>query len=209
MVNKKILSLAILSVLVILSISMISAKTLVAGKLYNSDFSATIADTNVTVWCDSDSLNTISLADGTYAVVFNSNSCSVVTITTTAPNYMKVVMELPNEQTDDAETPSGSSNYPSGGKFYLCGNNVCDTGETANTCPEDCSVVEEEEEIEELVQELDVPENNQPNFLSKITGAVTGVLGSTKGIVIIVSILGLMIITIAIISFKKRKKVLE
>ena len=208
MVNKKILSLAILSVLVILSISMISSKTLVAGKLYNSDFSATIADTNVTVWCDSDYLNTISLADGTYAVVFNTNTCSVVTITTTAPNYMKIVMELPNEQTDDTETPSGGSNYPSG-KFYLCGNNVCDTGETANTCPEDCSVVEEEEEIEELVQELDVPENNQPNFLSKITGAVTGVLGSTKGIVMIFSILGLMIITISLISFNKRKKVLE
>ena len=210
MINKKIF--AILSILVILSIGMISAKILVAGKLYNSDYSDTIADADITVWCDSNYLTTTSLADGTYAVVFSVDNCGVVNVTSDAnnSNIMKVVMELPNEQEDDDDS-SGSSGSSGGsyGGFYLCGNGVCDSGETANTCPEDCSVVEDEEEdFEELIQKLDIPEKDQSGF-SKITGAVTGVLGSTKGIVMIVFIFGLMVIAITLISFKKRKKVLK
>lgn len=209
MINKKILM--ILSVLVILSIGMINAKMLVAGKLYNSDYSDTVANTNVTVWCGSDYLDTISLADGTYAVVFDVNSCSSVTINTTAPNYMKVVMFIPNDPPADDDDSSGSSGSggSGGGRFYLCGNGICDSGESMQTCPEDCSVVKDDEtDFEELVQKLEISKNDQSNVFSKITGAVIGVFGKT-GSAFIIFIIGFMVIAIGVVAFKKRKKISE
>ena len=69
------LSLLVLSVVFVLSIGLISANTLVGGKIYNSDFSEVISGADVSVQCGETILNTLSLNDGSYAVVFNTESC--------------------------------------------------------------------------------------------------------------------------------------
>ena len=68
----------ILGLFVISMVSIVSAKTLVAGKIYNEDYSKVIGGAEVTVTCDPSSVITtnpviISEADGTYAVEFYEN----------------------------------------------------------------------------------------------------------------------------------------
>ena len=46
----------------------------VAGKIYNSDYSATIPGASVNVTCNGTTHTTTSLADGSYAVTFDSNN---------------------------------------------------------------------------------------------------------------------------------------
>lgn len=60
----------ILALLVISSISLISAKTLIAGKIYNYDYSDTIAGADVEVTCNGNVQTTTSLSDGTYTVTY-------------------------------------------------------------------------------------------------------------------------------------------
>ncbi len=74
---KKLFSLMILSLLV-LSIGAVSAKTLIAGKIYNADFSETISGADVTVTCNGHIQTTTSLSDGSYSVTYKetgSGSC--------------------------------------------------------------------------------------------------------------------------------------
>ncbi len=79
MQNKQLFSLMILPLLIILTISAISAKTLITGKIYNADYSDTIADASVTVSCEHGSetnvQNTTSVSDGQYDVTFYSADC--------------------------------------------------------------------------------------------------------------------------------------
>ncbi|MEK6918358.1 MAG: hypothetical protein AABW51_05415 [Nanoarchaeota archaeon] len=52
----------------------VSAKTLIAGKIYNADFSGTIAGVDVIVKCvhgTTNTLSTTSLSDGSYSVIYN------------------------------------------------------------------------------------------------------------------------------------------
>ena len=72
---KKLLVLAMLfGILAVLALSLVSAKTLIAGKIYNSDYSDTIAGASVQVTCvhggASNVRATTSLSDGTYAVTY-------------------------------------------------------------------------------------------------------------------------------------------
>ena len=67
----------------ILSMGLVSAKTLIAGKIYNADYSDTVAGANVTVMCDHGGVvsfaNTNSSADGSYGVEFSEtgfNACN-------------------------------------------------------------------------------------------------------------------------------------
>lgn len=80
MKNKQLLTLVILPLLLILTMSAISAKTIVAGKIYNADYSYTIADANVTVSCvhgsNTNVKNNQSLSEGTYSVLFPSADCN-------------------------------------------------------------------------------------------------------------------------------------
>lgn len=196
-------------VLLVLSIGAVSAKTLVAGKIYESDHITPIPDANINVLCDSNSLNTISLSDGTYAVVFDADSCSAVDVTSDVNNsiIMKVVMFIPNEQptNNDDSSGGGSSGGSYGGTFYLCGNGICNTGETANTCPEDCLIeTEDSQESKELKEEI-LPEEEQ-NFVSKITGAVTGMFGTTQNKVAIIASLSIIGIVAVALVFNKKKK---
>jgi len=76
-------------VFIILSISLTSAQTLVAGKIYNSDYSGNIGEASVIVTCNFNTLNTNSLNDGTYAVRFDVGLCNVdndVKVTATKDN---------------------------------------------------------------------------------------------------------------------------
>jgi hypothetical protein len=54
--------------------------TLIAGKIYNSDYTAEIAGANVVVTCVSGetttALNTTSLSDGAYSVTFSDDVCN-------------------------------------------------------------------------------------------------------------------------------------
>ncbi len=68
-------------------------KTIIAGKIYNSDYTATIAGANVTVTCeDSDFYgvnveNTVSLSDGAYSVVFYQEYCNYGDTLTVSATY--------------------------------------------------------------------------------------------------------------------------
>ena len=79
---KKIISVIILSFM-ILAIGTVSAKTIVAGKIYNADYTDTIAGADVTIICvhgsDTNVQTFTSLSDGAYSVYFNeegANACN-------------------------------------------------------------------------------------------------------------------------------------
>ena len=57
------------------TMGMVSAKTLVAGKIYNADWSAKVEGATVNVTCDGNSNVTVSSGDGTYAVSFYEDEC--------------------------------------------------------------------------------------------------------------------------------------
>jgi hypothetical protein len=67
-------------------ISAASAKTIVAGKIYdgaNFETAGTVADANIDVTCNGNLLETTSLADGTYSVAYETTACpdaSLVTV---------------------------------------------------------------------------------------------------------------------------------
>ncbi len=82
------LSLIILVLLVVSSMAVISAiptKTVVAGKVYNADYSDTVSGANVNVTCTHNSsdtiidtlIDTLSLADGSYSVQFTADECAL------------------------------------------------------------------------------------------------------------------------------------
>ncbi len=74
---KKILSIIVLSFLILSAIGAVSAKTIVAGKIYNADYNDTVAGADVTVTCvhgsDTNVQTFTSLSDGAYGVYFDEN----------------------------------------------------------------------------------------------------------------------------------------
>ncbi|KHO53795.1 MAG: hypothetical protein QT05_C0001G0017 [archaeon GW2011_AR13] len=76
-VMKKTLMLIVL--MLVFSVGVISAKTLIAGKIYNADFTDTISGADVMVNCNGNIQTTESLSDGAYSVTFNetgTNACN-------------------------------------------------------------------------------------------------------------------------------------
>jgi len=75
---KKVLTLILMGMF-LLSLGFASADTMIAGKIYNADYTATIGDADVMVSCgDGDGVvvkNTTSLSDGSYSVDFEENVC--------------------------------------------------------------------------------------------------------------------------------------
>jgi len=68
---KKLFAITFLALLVISMIGMVSAKTVIAGKIYNADYSETIAEADVTITCNSNVQTTTSKSDGAYSVTYN------------------------------------------------------------------------------------------------------------------------------------------
>ena len=70
---KKVYVLVMISML-FLSLGIVSAKTLIAGKVYNSDFTLQIEGANVSISCSDGNLtataDTVTIADGSYAAEF-------------------------------------------------------------------------------------------------------------------------------------------
>ena len=225
----------ILPILVVLSLATISAQTLVAGQIYNSDYSSTLASASIVVTCNSNSLSTISLDDGTYAVRFEESECiendtASVTVTKSGfnsktesgvinkcdggdcgGNYFTIINFALQTQTTNTNTGGGGGGGSSGGGFYLCGNGICDSGETVDTCPKDCNIIEltelnfKDDETKEETTTTQEQEETQQTAFSKITGAVVGTLKETKTWIVGIFILG-VIGAFGVVRFRKRKE---
>lgn len=198
-----------MSLMVIMTLGVASATTIVTGKVYNSDFSQEISGVSITVYCDSSSLSTdTSLSDGAYSVVFSANCTSVkvnaVKSSLTgemsgnvhkcnglecAQDYIAVInpsISAPAVVPSNNNGGNGGSSGGGGstGLYYKCGNGICDSGENSNTCSKDCPVIDlsgEEDNNEEISNESIDSNNNRG-----ITGAVIGAVTSTGGLVTII-----------------------
>jgi hypothetical protein len=74
--NKTILAL-VLVFITMTSISAVSAGTLIAGKTYNADFSDVVSGADVEVTCGNETMTDTSESDGTYAVNFDEEDCTI------------------------------------------------------------------------------------------------------------------------------------
>lgn len=79
---KKLMVFVVISIVLAMSVSLAGAYTLIAGKIYNADFSQTVENAIVEVSCGESMNVTTSLEDGTYAVKFNETFCDNEDITT-------------------------------------------------------------------------------------------------------------------------------
>ncbi len=232
------LFIASIFLLVILSVGFANANTIIVGKIYNSDFSSTLGNANVHVKCGSDYLDTTSLSDGTYAVRFSESGCngnSTAEVTANKAgfaekkesgiavkcegsdceeNYISVI----NLGLSTASNSGGSNGGSSGGSsnhYYLCGNGICDSGETAGTCSQDCSTLLEtvsfsSSNTKENKKEEPILNIQEQEEASPLTGAVTGMSGFVKsgiGISTVIGLLAILILAIFFFSFKKSKSV--
>ncbi len=218
-------------------ISFINAQTLVAGKIYTSNYADIVSGAEVTVTCNSNPSTTTSLDDGTYAVRFEENLCGLgdnVNVNAVKSDLSGsgsgVVIEC-NEQNDCTEgyisiinlaiKTKQTENYNSGGsrRYYYCGNNKCDSGETINTCPRDCKVnttaqtdtatanIELTNNGNSGNETTNLGDNNEDQGWVGITGAVIGALG-TGWIVIIIFIIGILGLSL-VVRVIRRKSITE
>ncbi|MEK6918376.1 MAG: hypothetical protein AABW51_05505 [Nanoarchaeota archaeon] len=217
----------------ILSVGSVSAQTPIMGKIYNSGYSDVLSGASVIIYCGSSSLSTTSFNDGAYVVKFEPEVCSY-------PNSIRVEANKDNlagsntgtliecdgtNCTGDyfsvvnlnlkVQTPSSSSSPNSGGRgFYIgyfnCGNNKCDTGETVNTCPKDCTKETPVNDITELgfneIPKGETQNKTSDGFFSSISGAFVNVDGKIKTptyiTLLIIIVLG---ITIGLIYYNRKK----
>ena len=203
----------ILPILIVLSLATISAQTLVAGQIYNSDYSDKIGGASILVTCNSNFLSTTSLEDGTYAVRFEESACiendtaSVIVkksgfndkIASGVINkceegecggsYFTIINFGLEVKLINTNNGKGGNSYGSIGNYYLCGNGICDTGESIKTCPIDCKVIELSEKSTEKAIDLNKENSEESNSSrgkpSPITGAVIGALTNGRGIIVL------------------------
>lgn len=114
---KKAIIPVVLSLMLVLTIVAISAdeipsdtKTIIAGKIYNSDYTDVINGATVEVTCGGYELDTMSLADGAYRVEFNSsNHYCLVDDTLTVYAYKD---GLTGTKTGTVKAPGSCTNSP-------------------------------------------------------------------------------------------------
>ncbi len=181
----------------LLSISITSANVLVGGTVYNGSPNNPVSGAEIIVFCDSESLETTSLKDGTYAVVFDRDTiCSYVN--SIEKNGMNNTTKITVYIEDDTTTNPGSGKKTSG-KIYQCGNGICDSGESSDTCLRDCPIqrVETNENNpqnqgnEQEMETINL-ENQNSGQNSGITGAVIGEGKSGSGKIFLI-VLGILL----------------
>ncbi len=227
--------------LLILSIACVNAHTLIVGKTYNSDFTQPISDAIVTATCNSNSLYTDSLADGSYAIgfeVWQCNGTNIVSIIATKTglsgtssgnlilgnnggnssiDYISVINILMKPVSNPPSPPSSGGGGTGGDVwYYKCGNKICDNGESATTCPEDCNpnfiplstnnTGNAEGEASDL-SGLET-EKKTPEVGAGITGAVIGFSKTKTGMGLIFAII-IIVLGIAVMSSKGKKNLPE
>lgn len=230
MVKQRLFVISIFLLLLITTMGISSASTIVAGKIYSLDYSSNIAGADVHVQCGSDYLDTTSLADGTYGVKFADDECNVSTaiyVTSTksgfegktaSDTFTKCVgvgcIDIAIVNIGMSVATSGGGGGGGGGgsstRYYLCGNGVCNSGETTATCPGDCpavqsiSLLNNNTEVEENETETQEKQSNT-NFLtgSAIAG-FTEFATSGKGMAIIAGIVILIIGGVIFFKFKDK-----
>jgi len=72
----KLIILGILGLLIVSMVGVVSADTLIAGKIYNADYSDIIEGADVIVTCNNHVQDTVSLDDGAYRVVYEESGDS-------------------------------------------------------------------------------------------------------------------------------------
>lgn len=202
----------ILSLVLVLTLNVASANTIVTGTIYNEHATDEISNATVTVTCG-DTIPYISEEDGTYAVSFNESVCplgSEAKVVATKDGYSSAennayVYNISNstdffsvinlkliQNPTPTSSPSGSK-----GKYYRCGNGICDSGETYSTCSKDCTIEPVETvNLTALSTNITNPTQNEtaPEETSNgITGAVIGALSTGLSYWIIVILVVLVI----------------
>jgi len=187
---------------IILSLSLVSAQTLIAGKVYDSSNLETanvVSGANVSVTCNGNTLITTSLSDGTYMVKFDVSECTPNDSVSVSSNEGKatvvnITLEGDNTVPSNKVEIGGSSGGGSGrARVYICGNGVCDSGETQETCASDCVQSEETENLTEETETIELtPEDTSEDGFS-ITGAFIAI-GNSMSLPILSGILGFLVV---------------
>lgn len=219
-------------------INIVNAQTLVAGKVYTSGYDDIVSGADIAVTCNSNDLDTTSLDDGTYAVRFDESKCGLgdnVNVNGAKGDLSGsdsgVVIEC-NDQDNCAEgyvsiinlaikTSQGTGGNNGGGgegrHYYYCGNNYCDTGETATTCPKDCkanataNATTSQGTVELTIenQEQNTSENDNETTAENqgglITGAVIGAEGNS-GLLVIIAFLAILLASLIAVRFMRNRK---
>lgn len=71
----KTFSLVVLMLMVVAMLGAVSAQTVIAGKIYNADFSDVVSGATVEVTCNNHLVNTTSLSDGAYSASYLNAEC--------------------------------------------------------------------------------------------------------------------------------------
>jgi len=229
----------------IFSVSLASAQTLITGKIYSEGYSDIISGADVTVICG-DTISTDSLDDGTYAIYFEVGVCNLespVQVSATKgdlygegtgtvaecndgdcvdSDYLAVLNLMIKAKSSSSSSSSSGGGHISG-KYYFCGNNKCDTGETAVTCPRDCQTVSGGNSFTTLgvtnpdsnsgsngrdnpnPENIVVQQEDKPATVSGITGAVIG-FGKTTTEIGLASLIIIFIVIVMVILAKKKRK---
>jgi hypothetical protein len=230
MITKNLFNVFLALILIVLSLNLITAQTVIAGKIYNDNYSTTVADADVAVTCNSNTLTTLSLGDGTFAVSFDTGICNEPDAATAKASkegltgtssgtvikcdetfdcegeYFALLnpnLKTVNPTPDPDNGGGGGGSWSGNSGFFMCGNQKCDTGETATTCPQDCKVTivtnettpeetsnQDPETLDEQISDSQIQENIFWKFNLR---NMTGILAA-----IIILIIGLFITNLSV-----------
>lgn len=150
------------TLLILLGMSIISAQTLITGKVYNSNYNF-VSEAAVKIYCTHNGTtydkDTVTLSDGTFAVKFDYDTCfsgdylriastkasmsgedtgNVLPCTEECVGIVNIVIKQPGQSTTQSNGGGGGGGSSSSLGYYLCGNGKCESGESVKLCPKDC-----------------------------------------------------------------------
>ncbi len=220
-------------------VGLVNAAIIVSGKTYDPKvyLGNEVSDVYVLATCYSSSTlskYTNSVAGGSYGIGFNSTECSSTDrltisfskgtrygtlfdyiINTKSINVLTDSFVIENLVLDQTQTtPSGGSHGGGSTRYYQCGNGLCDSGESTETCPQDCVKTQinevtptptTSEETVELTPETTQETTPTKGFFPTITGAVTGALGTVGTTVAMVFIVGIAVLAVSVSVVRIRR----